>query len=610
MSSDVLLVDDEPICREPIARLLRLEGMAVTCAADGIEALRTMRASRPGMVLLDLTLPRLSGLDVLRVIRRSEEFRELPVIVLTGSTDPADMRCAALLGVSDYVLKPTFSFDDLLARIRRAGPPGRRPEAAGPSPPAGTSAAEQKRVAAAARRSPPPPAATAGVPGTPAEPSPAPPPPPAPSTAAPAAKAAKLLTRDEVLERVGQCAQSKTLAGVVSQVVTIASSPRGTVAELVSLLKQDVVLATRVLQVANTAKYAHNKPRIATVEEAVRNIGVSTVRHIALSAGVFEAFPSDARDGFNLVRCWQHSLAVSELLDRLLAGVEGIEPGLAHLVGLCHDLGEVVLRQCLVEQYDELALAGDAAGTVTHQVESAAFGIAYPELVERILTQLGLPAAIVTPVREYADRRPATRPAGRLAAALALADQYAHGLQLASSPRAAVGPIGVAEYRAARGGGADATPVEIDGESLRAGVSASTCLLARLSRAQEAELAKPLVAAAPVRVFYARHAALSAFDPLEAALRTLAAAVTVHDRLPLPAEADGYDLLVVAAPKAGIAGLAVTDAERAVAAAGDAKRLLYLTGADAADVPVTTAVVRRYPIPLVELGELVQGSDT
>src|SRR5687768_5115411 len=77
MGSDVLLVDDEPICREPIARLLRLEGMAVTCASDGIEALRTMRASRPGMVLLDLTLPRLSGLDVLRVIRRSEEFREL-----------------------------------------------------------------------------------------------------------------------------------------------------------------------------------------------------------------------------------------------------------------------------------------------------------------------------------------------------------------------------------------------------------------------------------------------------------------------------------------------------------------------------------------------------
>ncbi len=55
-----------------------------------------------------------------------------------------------------------------------------------------------------------------------------------------------------------------------------------------------------MLQVANTVKYASNKPRIATVEEAVRNIGVGTVRNIALSAGVFEAFPSDARDGSNL----------------------------------------------------------------------------------------------------------------------------------------------------------------------------------------------------------------------------------------------------------------------------------------------------------------------
>jgi HD-like signal output (HDOD) protein len=412
-----------------------------------------------------------------------------------------------------------------------------------------------------------------------------------------------LLTRDQVLERVAGCAQSKTLAGVVSQVVSIASSPRGTVADLVSMLKQDLVLATRVLQVANTVKYASNKPRIATVEEAVRNIGLSAVRNIALSAGVFEAFPSDARDGFSLIRCWQHSLAVSEVLDRLLAGAEGIEPGMAHLVGLCHDLGEVVLRQCLAEQYDVLAQVGDGSAVATHQVESAAFGIPYPELVERILVQLGLPAAIVAPVREHADRR--ARPTSRLATALSLADNYAHGLQLASSPRAAVGPIAVAEYKAVRAGG-DVAPLAIDGETLRAGVLASTCLLARLSGPQEVELAKPLVPATRLRVWYARHSALSAFDPLEAALRSLAASVLAHDRLPQPAEDGAYDVLVVAAAKAGLAPLSVPDAERA-AAAGGGKRLVYLSGTDAADVPVTSAVVRRYPVPLSALAELLTG---
>ena len=611
MSPAVLLVDDELICRDPLTRLLRLQGMDVTAAADGIEALRTLRGIRPGVMVLDLALPRLSGLDVLRVMRRSEEFRDLPVIVLTSSTDQGDMRSAAMLGVTDYVLKPTFSFDDLVARIRRITQQDDAPAGAPPAPPAPGAPPQQPSATAGAPAAKPAPARPKRIP----PPSPAPDPQPA-GAAAPAAPAAaaaarptqgaapvpRLLTRDQVLERVAACAQSKTLAGVVSQVVSIASSPRGTVADLVSLLKQDLVLATRVLQVANTVKYASNKPRIATVEEAVRNIGLSTVRNIAMSAGVFEAFP-EARDGFSLIRCWQHSLAVSELLDRLIAGAEGIEPGLAHLVGLCHDLGEVVLRQCLAEQYDALAQVGDGSAVATHQVESAAFGIPYPELVERVLGQLGLPAAIIVPVREHADRR--ARPTSRLATALQLADNYAHGLQLASSPRAAVAPIGVAEYRAVRGA-ADGAPLSVDGETLRAGVLASTTLLARLSGAQEAELAKPLVPATRLRVWYARHSALSAFDPLEAALRTLAASVTTHDRLPQPAEGAGYDVLVVAAARAGLAPLSVPDAERAAAAAsGGGKRVVYLSGTDAADVPVTSAVVRRYPVPLSVLAGLL-----
>ena len=56
-----------------------------------------------------------------------------------------------------------------------------------------------------------------------------------------------------------------------------------------------------------------------TVEEAVRNVGLSAVRDIATSVGIIDAFPSDGADGFNILRCWQHCFAVSAILQRLLA---------------------------------------------------------------------------------------------------------------------------------------------------------------------------------------------------------------------------------------------------------------------------------------------------
>lgn len=587
MRPSLLLVEDEPICREPLARLLRLEGMNVACAADGIEALRALRAAKPQLLLLDLTLPLLSGMDVLRAIRRHDEFRDLAVIILTGSNEQADMRAAALLGVSDYVLKQTFSFNDLLKRIRRSaqsrcpsGPGGVPPPAL--APPAMTPPDTESRSGLS---------------------SPAPPPSARPLTSVPAGRVPQLLSRDEVLERVGRFAESKTLAGVVAQVVSMASSPRGSAAELVTLLRRDAVLATRVLQVANTAAYTSNKAHVGTIEEAVRNIGLVGVRNIALSAGVFESFPADARDGFNLLRCWQHSLAVAAILERLLEGVEGVEPGVAYLVGLCHDLGEMLLRQALAEQYDELAEVGHGTGTVTHQVESAAFGIPYAELTERILGRLGLPAAIVNPAREHADRRPDARPTSRVAHALRIADRYAHGLQLASSPRALLEPVTAPELRAARG---DAPAVRIDGVMLRAEVLSATVLLARVPRAQEAELTRPLVPATNARVWYARHPVLVDFDPLEVGLQGIAQ-VTTHPRLPAPTEVAEYDVLLVATPKVSLPPLPL---EEAVRVAAPSTRVVYLARGDIADTPVPGAMVSRYPLALAMLAQLVGGVPT
>jgi CheY-like chemotaxis protein len=284
---DLLLVDPQPVCREPLAKLLQLTGYRVTCVAQALEAVRALQAAKPQLIILELALPGLSGLAFLRALRQSAAVRDIPVIILSSMAAPEIIRAAALLGVKDFLLKSNFAIDDLLGRIKRLtgtrasphAPPVRQPTQG----------------------------ASSGAPASPTQPQPQQ---PAPSHSERRA-IPKLLTREQVLERIERCGESKTLSGVVSQIISLASSPRGEVSDLVCLLKQDVVLATRVLQAANSAAYISEKPRINTVEEAVRNVGLSTVRNIALSVGVYEAFPSDARDGFNLVRCWQHSVAVA-----------------------------------------------------------------------------------------------------------------------------------------------------------------------------------------------------------------------------------------------------------------------------------------------------------
>jgi DNA-binding response OmpR family regulator len=121
----ILVVDDEP----KIARLLRdyLEraGFGVSIAHDGREALMRARTERPDLVILDLGLPALDGLDVTRQLRRDGD---LPILMLTARDDEADRVAGLELGADDYVTKP-FSPREVVARVRailrrRGGPSG------------------------------------------------------------------------------------------------------------------------------------------------------------------------------------------------------------------------------------------------------------------------------------------------------------------------------------------------------------------------------------------------------------------------------------------------------------------------------------------------------
>ena len=100
----ILLVEDEIEILDAITEYLEREGYAVTRAVDGEEALRRVESERPDLVLLDVGLPGLSGLDVLQRLR--QDHPRVPVVMLTGLDDEAQARRTLQMGAVDYIRKP------------------------------------------------------------------------------------------------------------------------------------------------------------------------------------------------------------------------------------------------------------------------------------------------------------------------------------------------------------------------------------------------------------------------------------------------------------------------------------------------------------------------
>ncbi len=123
----VLVVDDEQSYRDALTVALQREGFAVETAADGVEALERFEAVQPALVLLDVMLPRISGVDVCRQIRTRSR---VPIIMVTARNAEIDAVVGLEVGADDYVTKP-FRLRELIARVRaalRRVPAGTEPE--------------------------------------------------------------------------------------------------------------------------------------------------------------------------------------------------------------------------------------------------------------------------------------------------------------------------------------------------------------------------------------------------------------------------------------------------------------------------------------------------
>ncbi len=114
---NIVVVEDEEDILELVAYNLTKEGYHVTRTMSGEEALRVVQSSPPGLVILDLMLPEIDGLEVCRRLKRDPRTRHVPIVMLTAKGEEADIVAGLELGAEDYITKP-FSPRVLLARIR------------------------------------------------------------------------------------------------------------------------------------------------------------------------------------------------------------------------------------------------------------------------------------------------------------------------------------------------------------------------------------------------------------------------------------------------------------------------------------------------------------
>ena len=121
----ILVVEDEPNQVELIEFNLNSEGYEVVVARDGEEALNLAEEENPDLILLDWMLPKVSGIEVCRQLRRSKMTREIPIVMLTARSEESDKLRGRDIGADDYITKP-YSIKELLARVRAAM---RRPSA-------------------------------------------------------------------------------------------------------------------------------------------------------------------------------------------------------------------------------------------------------------------------------------------------------------------------------------------------------------------------------------------------------------------------------------------------------------------------------------------------
>ncbi|MCL4741399.1 MAG: HDOD domain-containing protein [Phycisphaerales bacterium] len=425
----VLVVDDMAVIREPIAAALRREGFDAVCAANGREAIGLMRTQPPDLILLDLGMPEMDGLELLRRMKSDATLPSPPVVVLTAAGDKDSVLRSRQMGVRHYLLKAQFSLADMVARVRELTADRRE------DVPAEAGHAVAAKVGHAASGTGTNHGASApSAPGV-----------PTPTEATAALRDLKpRVVRSELVEMLDRCGELKALPPSVAEVLKVVNSPQANSEQVAGVIKRDPAIALKILRLANSSAFASGTPA-DTVEKAVLRIGVGAIRQAVMSIGVVDRFSSVAVEGFmDPVLFWEHSIAVGLIAAAMTRARGEGEGDAAFTMGLLHDVGRVVYAELLRDRYAEVLAKAEELGVEVERAESRMLLMNHAEGMDRILRAWHFPRDLVDPIIFHHlsapdIRRHCPKRYGEVAT-LALADRLAHAFMLGSSGNDALYP--------------------------------------------------------------------------------------------------------------------------------------------------------------------------
>jgi DNA-binding response OmpR family regulator len=115
----ILVLEDDPWVQTLLKKQLTSHGFKVTIAADGLDGLMKLESLHPDLMICDVMMPNLDGMEFVKAVKSNSETQKIPVIFLTAKSDPRSMIDGINVGARFYVTKP-FQIEDLLSKIRRA----------------------------------------------------------------------------------------------------------------------------------------------------------------------------------------------------------------------------------------------------------------------------------------------------------------------------------------------------------------------------------------------------------------------------------------------------------------------------------------------------------